>query len=88
MSDLVFQLLAQFGLPTTMLIGLAWYHVKVIKSKDAEISRLNDARVNEKEEATDRLLGMLQEFNQLQEQQTQTLTLLAERIPQPGTFRR
>lgn len=66
-------------------VGLAAWRMlnakdKIIATKDSEISRVNDARISEQQAATDRLLGIVQEFNALQREQTQTLEVLAERL--------
>lgn len=82
MTDLALQLLTQFGLPIACLIALALHHVKVVKNKDIEITRLNEARVEEKETSTQQLLVIMSEFNKLASEQNETLALLkASRRP-------
>lgn len=75
--DVLIEIARVFGLPAALLVGLSIYHVRTIRAKDREIKRLNDARLEEKEDETERLLNMVQEFNRLQNEQQQTLNLLA-----------
>ena len=70
-----------WGLPFALLLGLAVFHARTVRAKDAEIQRLNEARLKEKDAETTRLLGMQSEFMQLQNEQQQTLNLIAERMP-------
>jgi hypothetical protein len=79
--DTVLQLLTNFGLPTTLLLLVGWYHVRTVGKKDAEIKRLNDERIKEKDGETGRALSMQADFMQLQGEQQQTLSLIADRLP-------
>ena len=62
------ELLVRFGLPTALLLALAWYHVRVVKQKDQEISKLNDKRLNEARNAYERSLQVSQAFVKLMEE--------------------
>ena len=78
MGEELLRLLTDFGLPTALLFGLAAYHIKIIRQKDAEIVRLNEARIGERNEATNQLLGIVSDFNSLQDESNKTLALLAD----------
>ena len=86
--DVLLDLLKYYGIPLTMLVALAVHHVRTLRShktdignKDDEIKRLNEERLKEKGAETDRLLGMVTEFNKLQGEQTTSLNLIADRLP-------
>lgn len=66
-------------------VGLAAWRMlnakdKIIEAKDAEIARINDLRVKEQQAGTDRLLGIVQEFNALTSEANETLKVLADRM--------
>lgn len=54
---------------------------KIIAKKDGEISRVNEARITEKEKSLQQLLSIVQEFNALQTDANETLALLAGQKP-------
>jgi len=72
--------LSTYGLPTTLLLILLWYHVKVIQEKDCEIKRINEERVKEKQTSAESLLQVVEDFNRLQSEQAMTLKLLENRL--------
>lgn len=77
--DIVLELVKAVGFPAAMLVIVGWHHVRTVRAKDGEIARLNEERLEQKEQETARLLKLVQEFNQLQNEQQQTLSLLADR---------
>lgn len=80
MADLLLTLLARYALPTTLLLFLAMYHVRVVRQKDLEIKRVNEARIRDSQVATERLLGIASEFNELSSEQKSTLLLISDRL--------
>ncbi len=63
-------------------VGLAAWRMlnakdKIIAKKDVEIKRVNEERLKEKQASTDQLLGIVQEFNALTADQTETMKRLA-----------
>ncbi len=82
--ETLLELLKTYGLPTTLLLALCWYHVSVVKEfnsrlkelakeKDGEISRLNA-------QFLEHFLRLTKEFNGLQNESNKTLGLIAERL--------
>lgn len=59
----------------------AWFliraQMKTIQHKDAEIARVNEERIKEKQAATDQLLRIVQDFNSLQAEANRTLDQLS-----------
>lgn len=47
------QLVSTLGFPIVTCAAMAWYHVRVMREKDAEIKRLCEARAREAREALD-----------------------------------
>ncbi len=77
--DVVLELVKVLGFPAALVLLMGWYHMRTVRAKDAEIARLNEERLKEKSQETERLLKMQGEFMQLQSEQQQTLNLLADR---------
>lgn len=78
--DILLSLLTQFGLPTALLLVLAAYHIRVVRQKDGEIARVNEARIEEAASAAERLLGTASEIILLGTELRTTLEVLGERL--------
>lgn len=84
-------LASRFGVPTAILIIVLLYHARVVKekdaelskmnaAKDAELSRVNELRVKESKELADKMLGRDTRFLELLSDVDKTLSTVLERI--------
>jgi hypothetical protein len=73
-------LTSHLGLPVAMLVAFAWYHVRVVKDKDAELARINENRVKESRDLSDKLVERDKDFLEMLNEVDKTLTMLADRI--------
>lgn len=73
-------LATRLGLPVAMLAAFAWYHVRVVRDKDAELSRINEKRVDESRELSNKLVERDKTFLEMLNEVDKTLTMLADRI--------
>ena len=77
-------IVTQIGVPAAIL-GLVFYfglpyHARVVKEKDAEISRINEARVKDAEARADKQAARDEKFLTLLQEVHEALNLLNERI--------
>jgi hypothetical protein len=71
---------SRFGLPVAMLAAFAWYHARVVKEKDGELSRINELRVKESRELSDKLVERDKTFLDMLNEVDKTLSMLLDRI--------
>lgn len=63
--EIVLEVARQFGIPVALLAVVLWRYDRVVREKDAEIARINDARVKEKDDYAQRLLAQNKELYEL-----------------------
>lgn len=95
--QVVIELATRFGLPLTILGLVLWfggrYHASVVKEKDKELQRINDARVSEAQAAAAQLLAHSQQFMELLGETDTTLKMTEQTLkqlqlgPGPGRMR-
>jgi C4-dicarboxylate-specific signal transduction histidine kinase len=85
-TQVFIELATRFGLPLTILGLVLWfggrYHATVVKEKDKELQRINDARVAEAQAATAQLLAHTQQFMELLGETDTTLKMTEQTLRQ------
>ncbi len=64
-GQILLEVARQFGVPVTLLAVVLWRYDRVVREKDTEIARINDARVKEKDEYAQRMLAQNKELYEL-----------------------
>lgn len=72
-----FDMITRFGLPLVLLAIVTKYSMSLISSKDAEIKRLNEARVRDTLNHADRLYKVTAAAQKMVDQNNETLDLVA-----------
>lgn len=74
------QLASHYGVPVALLAVVLYYHVRVVKEKDAEIARLNEARVGESRNSAQRVLEQNRILVDTMRETNNTLRALQEKL--------
>ena len=70
----------RLGVPTAILVAVLYYHVRIVREKDAELARVNEQRVAESKAHAERMYEREKTQTELFGEVDKTLTLLLERI--------
>jgi hypothetical protein len=78
--DVFLDLVSRFGPMLAALVVVVIYHAKIVKTKDAEIRRVNEARIEDAKANNQRLLTMVMEQVAASQETTAALNLVVERL--------
>lgn len=77
LNDQVFDMITRFGLPLVLLAIVTKYSMGLITTKDAEIKRLNEARVRDTLNHAERLYKVTAAAQRMVDQNNETLDVVA-----------
>ena len=81
LNDRVFDMITRFGLPLVLLAVVTKYSWTLLSDKDAEIKRLNEARIRETLNHAERLYKVTATAQKMVDQNNATLDAVARRKP-------